>query len=746
MNCRVVIAVLVTGLSGLIAQVVLLRELLVSFNGNELTIGIVLANWVVLEALGVFIAGKYADRIKSHVELFIQLLVLFSLVFPCSIYLSRAYKPILGIPFGEGAGLSVIFLASLFIILPVSFSHGALFSLGCKAYFLKWRKDSASAIGRVYAWEASGVIIGGVVLTYLLIPVFSSFQIAFAISGINLITCFLLIKYILSQRRRYFILVSLFLLFWILLGAGLNHIERFSLAEKFSPGELLDYRNSVYGNIAVTAQGEQRVFFYNGTPVIVTPFADTQFIEDFGHLPLLLHPDPKRVLVIGAGAGGLIGEILKHPLQRLDYAELDPMLIDMLMERSGRLAISELADKRVKIANVDGRFFLRAARDPYDLILVGLSEPSDLSSNRFFTQEFFLLADKRLKQGGVLAFCLPGSSAYLGQELRNLNSSILAALRGVYAYVRVIPGERNIFLASDSSGILKDDVSLLMRRFNSRRVKAGLINSEYLSYRLDRRHSDWFKESLKGALGRPNLDLWPSAVFQQIVFWSRKFSGAGGKILSIAERLNLGIVCLIVFLFTLFFSQRGNKRMITVYAVATTGFFGMMATLLLIFSFQVFYGYLYHQIGLLISVFMAGITAGSIFITARLKKIKEPLSLLIGLEALIVIFSCFMAFLISGMKLSLDFLYMVFIALFFISGLFAGAEFPLASKLYLKEGVKVGHASGALYSADLIGGWLAGMLGGVVFLPVLGFFNTCIVMVVLKLSSLFLLRGRFLSL
>ena len=68
-----------------------------------------------------------------------------------------------------------------------------------------------------------------------------------------------------------------------------------------------------------------------------------------------------------------------------------------------------------------------------------------------------------------------------------------------------------------------------------------------------------------------------------------------------------------------------------------------------------------------------------------------------------------------------------------------GLEFPLAGKIYLEEADKVGNASGMLYASDLIGGWLAGMLAGVVFLPILGFFNTCLLLVILKLSSLLVL-------
>ena len=68
-----------------------------------------------------------------------------------------------------------------------------------------------------------------------------------------------------------------------------------------------------------------------------------------------------------------------------------------------------------------------------------------------------------------------------------------------------------------------------------------------------------------------------------------------------------------------------------------------------------------------------------------------------------------------------------------------GLEFPLASKIYLKNAEHIGRTAGILYACDLLGGWFAGILAGVVFLPILGLFNTCILIAILKLSSFILL-------
>jgi len=68
-----------------------------------------------------------------------------------------------------------------------------------------------------------------------------------------------------------------------------------------------------------------------------------------------------------------------------------------------------------------------------------------------------------------------------------------------------------------------------------------------------------------------------------------------------------------------------------------------------------------------------------------------------------------------------------------------GFEFPLAAKLYLGKQEAVSSAAGTLYACDLLGGWLAGILGGILLLPVIGLINTCFLLGILKLSSLIIL-------
>lgn len=732
--------IIFVGLSGIVAQVIVLRELMVNFYGNELTVGIILANWVVSEALGVFIIGRIADKVKGKLSLFIALNITFALILPAGIYFARIFKGIIGVPFIEAVSLPAIFVSSFIIVLPLAFLHGALFSCGCKAFFLRVQ-DQNSSIGRVYTLETIGTIIGGFVLAYILIPFLSSFQAVSIISFVNIILTVILLP---GKRLKYFAVLIISLLFFLFFTPLTAYLQKDSIKKQWKGLEVLDYSNSNYANIVVTKKLGQYTFFYNGLPVITTPFPDKQFTVEFGNLPLLSHYAPARVLIAGAGIGGLITEVLKHPITRLDYVEIDPLIIKMLKKYPTFLSEAEFRDRRVSIINTDPRLFLEVNNGFYDVILLGLSNQSDLSSNRFFTKEFFALAKHRLNPDGLIALWMPGSLTYLSEELKDLNSCILNSLKRVYKYVRVIPGDYNIFIASDSYAVVEAGPSLVSERITNRGIPAGILIPEYLEYRLGKEQVDWFNQEMLTATRQLNQDLRPAAVFETLKITNKKFSPQISQLFSYFGYLNLRLVFLAICLVTaglFFISRKRRSRKISVaYSIFTTGFFGMLANLLLIFAYQVYYGCLYQKISILTAIFMAGIAAGSILMTAGLSKIKNARLTLILLEALIMGFSLFLGFAFIVFNAVWGNLVPGFYILFFISGLLMGLEFPLAGKMYLGgEGNKIASVSGVLYASDLLGGWLAGIFAGVVFLPILGLFNTCLLIVMLKLSSLFLL-------
>jgi spermidine synthase len=749
------------GLSGIIAQIILLRELLISFLGNELTLGIILANWLILVAIGSFIIGKSVEKVKRKLEIFVLFQLSFSVALPFTIYLSRIFKNILLSTPGEGLGFGPIFYSSLLILLPVTLPLGALFTYGCKLYSQYIRKD-VSSIGKVYVLESIGSIIGGLLMTFLLIQYLNSFEIAFIISLTNtLISTFLLwpksgFSKAAFQKALWILSILLSFLFaYSLLPQTSNSIHQSSIHSQWKNLNVIHNENSIYGNITITKRGEQFTFFTNGIPSITTPVPDIASIEDFIHFSMLFHEKPESVLILSGGTGGMIHEILKYPVTQVNYVELDPLLLKLVQKFSTPLTQSELSDKRVKIHYTDGRFFIKGTQDRFDIIFIGLSAPQELQTNRLFSVEFFATAKRKMNPNGIIVLTLPGSLTYISPELRDLNGCILDTLKSVYRSVKIIPGDVNLYLASDSSQLEKVTIEEMIKRLEARRIKTSLFTKSYIEYRLHERWLKWFLQSMDGRKLNINSDFRPLGVFFSLSYWNALFSPYLTGIFKWFEGFSLQISIAFMTLFTIlmsaiFIKKPHLSRQSIPYVIFTTGLAGMIFNLAVIFTFQTFYGYLYHQIGLLIAIFMFGVALSSFFITQRLDRIKRDSLLFLKIEIVIIFFSFLFPFVFSISsqyleKTAISFLiYVVFLIMSFLSGACIGLQFPLATKIYLgtpARGGTFGHAAGLLYGADLLGGFFGGLFGGVLLLPILGLKDSCFLMAMIKISSgiLFLL-------
>ena len=748
----------IKGLSGIIAQVILMRELLVSFHGNELTLGIILANWLILVAIGSFI-GKTVEKVERRIEVFVLFQLFFAAALPLTLYLSRILTNILLSTPGEGLGFGPIFYSSFLVLLPVALPQGVLFTYGCKLYS-QYIKENVSSVGKVYVLESTGTIAGGLLITFFLVQYLNSFEIAFIISlTLTLVSIFLLWPKTKSfrpafQTTLWILSMLLSLVFaYSLLPQTSNAIHQSSIQSQWRNLNAIHNQNSNYGNITVTKSGEQFTFFTNGLPSITTPVPDIASLEDFVHFPMLFHEKPESLLVLSGGAGGMIHEILKYPVRRVDYVELDPLLLRLIQKFSTPLTQSELSDPRVNIHYTDGRFFINKTQDRFDLVFVGLPAPQELLTNRLFSSEFFSTARGRMKPDGIIVLTLPGSLTYISPELRDLNRCILDTLRKVFRSVRVIPGDTNLYLASDSDKLGSVTQLELMKRLETRKIQTSLITKGYLEFRLHERWQKWFLESMEGKKIEINSDFRPAGVFFSLAYWNALFSPSLAGIFKWFEGFSLQISISFMILFTLlmslvFMKRSSFSRHAIPYAVFTTGLAGMIFNLAVIFSFQTYYGYLYHQIGLLVAVFMVGVTLSSLTMTRCLDRIENDAHLFLKIEIGIIIFSFLFPFVFSILSQSMGktaivlLVYPLFLVMSFFSGACIGLQFPLASKIcFAMPGKKVtlGHTAGLLYGADLLGGFLGGLFGGVLLLPILGLKESCFMMGLIKISSLALL-------
>ena len=258
---------------------------------------------------------------------------------------------------------------------------------------------------------------------------------------------------------------------------------------------------------------------------------------------------------------------------------------------------------------------------------------------------------------------------------------------------------------------------------------------------------------LEGSTQKINYDFKPLGIFYSISHWNAIFAPYLRGLFRWIEKINLRMFFLLFTIFVaLFFLIRSvNKKFFGTgipLCVATTGFAGMIFDLALIFTFQSLYGYVFFWLGLLVTIFMAGAGAGAMTVTSVLPRIKNDLIFFIKTELTIIFFSCGLPLVFLFVHPYLDspaiFLHLRILFLFisFVCGFLIGAQFPIANKIYLKGGKSLSKTAGLLYACDLLGGWLAGIAGSVVLLPVLGLSATFVVIVLLKLSSFIIITAQ----
>ncbi len=765
MQRRVRIALVLMGFSGLVAEILLLRELLIVFSGNELSIGLILANWLILEAIGCVTLGRLADKVKNKLETYAIIAVLFSVALISAIFVTRILKNLLGVSIGEHVELLPMFYSSFLILLPVCILHGALFTIGCRIYSM-FSVEDATSTGKVYVFETIGTVIGGIASTALLITHLHTFHITIGIALLKVISSLYLLtpkRIPANSEQRHDVVtkgtfnivlrsglgVLLLITVYALLGGPANDLHNQSLRIQWKDQNVVHYQNSHYGNISVLEDEGHYLFFLDGIPEIKTPIPDIQFIEEFVHLPLLAHPDPEELLILRGGAGGIINEALKHPSVRsIEYAEQDPMLLDIIRKHPTSLTESELTDERVHVEHTDGRLYLATTPKRYDLVFIGVMEPSNLQANRFYTQEFFKLAKEQLNEDGILVIGVPGSLTYLTDEIKNLNSNIYHTLNSVFSNVRVSPGEnKHIYISSDSEDIMDLDLTQIMERLEKRDISTEGMVPWHIEQKMHEGWRQWFSDYIDGKTQQINHDFKPIGMFYHIAHWNTLHADTFGSYFNELEQTHLiyHILPILLFILLLYFIFRTTYSQYTraaiPFAIFSTGFAGMIFSLIVIFMFQITYGHVFSWIGLLVAAFMAGAGAGALFITRIMEQVKSGRNLFLYLELAVIGFTIALPLIFFASRALPDgegtllFLRVLFLIFSFISGLVTGMPFPLANKLHLKNKAGLSNTAGLIYASDLLGGWLGGIVGGVVLLPILGLTETCIAVGMVKVTS-----------
>jgi spermidine synthase len=317
-------------------------------------------------------------------------------------------------------------LAFLYMVVPALFM-GAAFPLAGEA-FARYRKETGRSVGDVLAANTVGAILGAAGSGLLMIRLFGierSLQILTMLNiGLGLFVLATLRKERWLPRavaastlatiaflalnpdvarmwdRRYFAIFRS------------NQPEAFSTPDKVKEAventDVLYYAEGTEAIVSVIrVKGGEQAFLTNGRVEASSHVQAQQMQFTLGHLPMLLNRNPKEVLVVGMGSGMTAGATAVHPgVEQVTLVEIEPQVLGVARtfeEYNHRV----LNNPKVRVVLNDGRNFLMTTRQTFDVITADPIHPWFKGAGSLYASEYFELAAKHLRPGGVIAQWLP---------------------------------------------------------------------------------------------------------------------------------------------------------------------------------------------------------------------------------------------------------------------------------------------------------------------------------------------------
>lgn len=676
-------------MSSIMSQVLILREFLFAFGGNELIIGIFLSVWMLATGAGAF-TGRFAVADQTEHSGILYGVLTIGCAPVLLLFVIDFLRNIVFLP-GTQPGIFQILISTLVILAAYCFVSGLVFS---RLAILMKKTRNDNAFDKAYAAESTGSMTGGMLFTYFLAYLLDNFEMSCVVAAITVITVFAYSRKIIHSAMKVLLLTVLisFLVFFFFLNGS-----QFARHYLFPAQEIIETRDTKYGNLTVTSMADQLNFYQNNMLLFTT---DNQMAnEEIVHYAMVQHDHPEEVLLISGGIAGITRDILKYEsIKRIDYLEIDPDIFQI-----GKELTDALESDLIFTYSQDARRFIRKTANQFDIVIMNLPEPSTLELNRYYTLEFMTDLKRKLSPDGIITFSLPSVANYLNDPAVRLNSSIYNTLKEVFREVKIYPAGRNIYVASDDS--LSYQIGQLIENKN---IETDYVNYYYIDERSMVQRAEHILDELSDD-EMMNSDFRPAALYGYIQFWLSHFQFTG-------KGYSIVIIVLFLIIICAFFFIR------PVYpGMFTAGFTASSFQVLFLISFQIVAGHIYQSLGAFVAVFMAGLGFGALIRSKIIpQSTMEKYSLL---QFIMVIISCLIpALILLSSRLSGFPVFMHLLFFFMILGvsICTGLIFSVSLQL---TGPDDKTSIALIYGTDMAGAALGAFITTLYIIPLAGILN-----------------------
>ncbi len=685
----------VLGLFSICGQVLLLREIVSSLNGDELFIGTALFGWLLAVAVGALAAGRFSRRISPQL-----LFCTAALLMPLMIILVRlsplAATRVVGeiIPFTPAALLSIMAMS------PAGLLSGWLFtSIAAPG------DNAGDTIVMVYLWEGLGSFVGGLLITVLAGRFFSTLTLAVLMSVV--VISLALISF---DRRRLIGALAVTLTAAVTVALSAPSLDRYLDAVKFRPYTVVESFDTHYGHQIILARDSSITMVTDNAIEAVWP--DRETTENLLLPPLLYQPDARRILYVGRAEFGVAQMADSLPgisIDALDQRGEMNGIIDRILPRS--TAVRRIADDPV-------RYLSRPTALPiYDIIVLNIGDPDSYHVSRYVTQRFLSALRRWLRADGILLVPTHyDTDRYLTPEKSRVLSVIYQTIARMFPQMTIWPGTSTLIMASPERN-LELPYDSLVARIGRLPLAAEFIHPDYLADRLEEMKIERLRMAVNESFTINRLEH-PLLPHYQALYRSPAAS-LDRKVLSIMlghPRWMIGVPVVIAVLFLWCLSGPGRRSRLAMFCYFVAGLVSLSLELISFYIYQCTAGALYSEMAVLIGAFMLGLAVGTYSAHRVGDRPMEYPALGLFLTTLLVFITTFGS---VPVGLMLPY-YLLFL---FVSALATGTLFVGATRRYYPRSLFIDDAAarrGTGYGWELLGSAAGALMTTTLLLPLIG--------------------------